>query len=527
MLGTTIMRIRLVTGMVILCSGLATMGRSSVSCDPIITFADGKQPLREIFVSPSGSDSSGNGSVASPYATLTRARQGIQPGDAIRLLPGTYPGATHLQDISGTASAPIWLGGVPGQPRPILNGGNTGLQLSRVRYFILENLEVQNATSNGINCDDGGDFSNANATRHVLFRNLAIRDIGTGGNQDGLKLSGVNDYFVLDCEFLRMSAGGSGIDHVGCHGGLIARSTFTQMGSTGIQCKGGSENIEVRWNRFFNGGMRAINIGGSTGAAFFRPPLSTNASNFEAKNIRVVANLFRGSDAPFAFVGAVDSLVANNTIVDPNRWIFRILQETLSTTDYTFLPCGNNRFVNNLCWFDRSRLTSHVNIGPNTDAASFQFAANLWYAHNQPGQSAPALPSPEMNGITGQNPRFNNVSSGDYSVPADSIAAGNGLKLAGLYADLLELCYSDAPTIGAFEARPVFLLHSPELVAGEFVFRFPSATGRVYRVQSRTIANGSDWADETVKDGTGGEMEFRRASGTVTGRLFRVKLELP
>jgi hypothetical protein len=382
-------------------------------------------------------------------------------------------------------------------------------------------------TSFHINCDDGGDYANSNATRHVVFRNLSIRDIGTGGNQDGLKLSGVNDYFVLDCEFLRMSAGGSGIDHVGCHRGLIARCTFTRMGGNAIQCKGGSEDIEVRWNRFVNGGLRAINIGGSTDPSFFRPPLSTNSPNFEAKNIRVIANLFRGSDAPVAFVGTIDSLVANNTIVEPNRWILRILQETLSTTNHTFLPCGNNLFINNLCWFSRAQINTHVNIGPNTAAETFQFANNLWYAFDQPAQSEPALPSPETSGIAGQNPQFKNAAAGDYALPATSIAAGKGMKLPGVFADILQLCYADPPGIGAFEARPVFLLHSPERVGDEFVFQFPTALGRVYQIESRALTNSSGWTVEESRSGTGSQMEFRTSAAAAREKLFRVKLDFP
>ena len=61
---------------------------------------------------------------------------------------------------------------------------------------------------------------------------------------------------------------------------------------------------------------------------FFRPPLSTTGANFEARNIRVVANVFVGGTVPIAFVGCVDCLAANNTIVDPENWILRILQET-------------------------------------------------------------------------------------------------------------------------------------------------------------------------------------------------------
>ncbi|MBL9136958.1 MAG: right-handed parallel beta-helix repeat-containing protein [Verrucomicrobiales bacterium] len=423
-------------------------------CATISTFADGRSPAREIFVQPSGNDSSGDGSRARPYRTLGRATTGVRPGDAIRLLPGTYGSGTVIQGLTGSSNAPIWIGGLEGEARPVFSGGSQALHLVRCRFLVLENLEAERCTQNGINVDDGGDYDNPNASRHLLFRNLVFRDIGSGGNQDCLKLSGVNDYFVLDCQFLRGSTGGSGIDHVGCHQGLIARCQFTDMGSNAIQCKGGSEDIEIRQCRFINGGQRAINLGGSTGFEFFRPPLSRTQPNSEARNIRVLANLFVGSDAPIAFVGAVHSIAAHNTLVEPGRWVMRILQETTSTGTTQFLPCSSNQFVNNLVWIQRARLSTFVNSGPNTLPATFRFANNLWYAYDRPTQSQPNLPSPETGGIAGRNPLFKDPTAGNYAIPTNSPAAGKALPPLPVAVDLTGACYADPASIGAFEANP-------------------------------------------------------------------------
>ena len=158
-----------------------------------------------------------------------------------------------------------------------------------------------------------------------------------------------------------------------------------------MQNKGGSQDIEIRANYMLDAGYRAVNIGGSTGYAYFRPPLSTSQPNFEARDIRVIANVIEGGETPFAFVGAVDSLAANNTIIDPENWLLRILQETVSDGTYAFLPSGNNTVVNNLFYFDRGNLSTYVNIGPNTAPGTFTFSNNLWYAHDDPAQSQLAL----------------------------------------------------------------------------------------------------------------------------------------
>jgi hypothetical protein len=438
-------------------SGSAGSVRDAASdagaCDAIATFETGLSPTRELFVDATATGT-GDGSSANPFATIGQAVAQATPGTAVRIRPGTYPADTFVNNLTGTSTAPIWIGGVPGSARPIIAGGSQALHFVRARNVIVHDIEVRNASSNGINADDNAQYANADAARFIVFRGLFIHDIGSGGNQDCLKLSGLNDYWVLDSEFQRCGGGGSGsgVDHVGCHRGLIARNVFTDLQGNGVQCKGGSEDIEIRRNRFSNAGERAVNMGGSTGFEFFRPPLSTTAPNAEARNIRVLANTFTGSNSPVAFVGCVDCLAANNTLVNPTNWILRILQETVTGGGYTFLPAQNGRFINNLVYFSRGDLSTYVNVGPNTQASSFQFGNNLWYAHDMPVSSRPTdLPSAETNGIAGSDPRLGSPASGDYTIPSASPAAGAGQRVAELRSDMVGRCYADPPSIGGFE----------------------------------------------------------------------------
>ncbi|MGD9252829.1 MAG: hypothetical protein PVG92_02715 [Holophagae bacterium] len=420
-------------------------------CDRIDTFARGKQPSQEIFVATWGDDLSGDGSAGSPYATIERAIDDAVPGAAVRIHPGTYSGRVWISDLAGTADQPIWIGGVPGETRPVISGGDEGMHLSRVAHLVVHDLEVAGATYNGINCDDGGDYDNPLATYNVVFRRLAIHDIGSDGNQDCLKLSGVDHYWVLDSEFARCGGGGSGsgVDHVGCHDGLLARNWFHDLSGNAIQSKGGSTDIEIRWNRFADSGQRSLNLGGSTGFEYFRPPLSTTESNAEARNLAVVANVFEGSIAPIAYVGCVGCVVANNTIIDPDNWILRILQETTTTPPYTFEACRNGVFMNNLVYFNRNDLSTDVNVGPNTDAGSFTFANNLWYAWDNPSQSQPNLPAAESGGLYGDDPDLDDA----YRIGTLSPAAGAGTPTAHAWGDLDGLCYAATPSIGAFRPR--------------------------------------------------------------------------
>ncbi len=424
-------------------------GSGGADCLEFGTFADDATPSRELHVSLTGSDTGGDGSPGAPFATVRAAARAATFGTAIRVHPGTYAGDQSISDIAGTNDSPIWIGGVPGEPRPVLSGGSQGLHLSRVRYLVLHDIEVTGATANGINIDDGGETSNDQATRHVVVRNIRVHSIGTGGNQDCLKMSGVNQFWVLESQFEDCSGGGSGIDMVGCHGGVIAQNDFNRMGSNAIQAKGGTADIIIRQNVMVNAGQRAVNMGGSTGFEYFRPPLTRSGDNFEARRVQVVANLIQGATAALAFVGCVDCVAAHNTIVNPENWILRILQETTSTSDYSFLPAQNGRFESNLIYFSRGDLSTYINVGSNTDAASFVFRSNLWYAHDSPSASQPTnLPSAETSGIYGEDP---GVSAPRYETPASSRAVGAGHDPAATPADLLGRCYESPPSIGAYE----------------------------------------------------------------------------
>lgn len=428
-------------------------GSAPLPCGEPVTFETGLTPALEIHVATSGSDGAGDGSAGAPYATIAHAASLATPGAAIVIHAGTYPGDTYLADLAGMEGAPIWLGGAAGEARPVLQGGGNGLQLSGVRYLVVHDLEIAGGSANGINCDDGGDYANADATRFVVFRGLSIHDIGSGGNNDCLKLSGVNDFWVTGSDFARCGGGmsGSGIDHVGCHRGVIGRNRFVEMSGNGVQCKGGSTDITISANTFTNAGERAVNLGGSTGFEFFRPPLSTTGSNAEAARIHVLANVIDGGFAALAFVGCVDCLAANNTIVDPDNWPFRILQETTSTAEYEFLPASHGRVVNNVVYFRAADVSAHVNVGADTDPASFVFQTNLWFSHDDPGASMPSLPVSEQGGVVGVDPAFSDAASGDFHLAAGSPAIGAGSSLPELSGDRDGACYAAPPSIGAFE----------------------------------------------------------------------------
>ena len=422
--------------------------RPPPTCDGIPTFEDGLEPMRSLHVSTSGSDETGDGSELNPFGSIGRAASSIEPGNAIVVHEGTYPGGISLDNLRGTADAPIWLGGAEGEARPVLDaaGASQALHIIRGQYLVVHNLEIRNAADNGLNADDGSHYDDPTASHHVLFRDLLIEDIGPTGNRDCLKLSGLNNHFVLDSTFRRCGDGGSAVDHVGCHDGVIARNTFEDLGSSGVQNKGGTQDIDIFWNRFDNAGARPVNMGGSTGLDFFRPPVSAETPNSEATGIRVVANLIIGGETASAFVGCVDCVFAQNTVVNPGAWALRVLQERTSGPEGEFLAARNGEITNNIFYFSRDMLRTFVNVGPDTEVETFRFGNNLWFAHDAPERSTPDLPAPTADDVVGEDPGFDD----EYRIGESSPAVGRGAT-SHARGDLSGRCFEDPPSIGAWE----------------------------------------------------------------------------
>lgn len=399
-----------------------------------------------LHVDPDGDDA-GDGTETAPLATLEEALSRASAGTRVLMHAGTYVGSTWAEGLEGTASEPI---AVVGEGEVVLDadGAAEVLHIAEARYLVLEHLTLENASVNGLNIDDGGSYDTP--AEHVVLRDLTVRAVGTGGNNDCIKLSGVDRFFLLGSDISGCDAGDA-VDMVGCHDGVIAANRIHDTpGSGGIQAKGGSSGTLVHGNRFEDVGGRSINAGGSTGLEFFRPL----DAPFEAAALRVVANVFvRSGDTPIAFVGCDGCVFANNTIVDPQARVARILQETV---DARFVPSRAGLFVNNVVVFQTSVVNNpdrFVNVGPDTAPETFVFGHNLWYATDDAGFAGPTLPDPiaPETGSVVADPGFLDPGAGDYRIPATSPAVGAGRQAENAPGDFTGRCWGEPPAIGAYE----------------------------------------------------------------------------
>ncbi|MBK9109837.1 MAG: right-handed parallel beta-helix repeat-containing protein [Saprospiraceae bacterium] len=375
------------------------------------------------------------------YANPVTAAAAAKPGDTILIHPANYRGPFFISNLKGRRDAFIFIKGT-NRDQVIFDGGSESLHFSDAEFIHISNITVRGQTGNGMNIDDAGSLESP--TKHVILDNCVFRDMAASGNNDLLKLSGLDSFIIRHCHFENGATGGSGIDMVGCHAGTIRNNRFIQLGSNSIQAKGASSEIEILSNHFTNGGQRTLNLGGSTGSAFFRPA----GANYEARNILAAANIIEGSVTPVAFVGSRNVRFINNTIIRPERWILRILQESSDTSFY--LSSANNSFINNIVVVNNS-LSTDVNIGPNTSPTTFKFSNNLWYHLDNANWRGPQLPVIETQGIVQMNPQFMNLLNGDYRLLSNSPAIGKGKLEINVKEDYSGKFYLNPPSIGAYE----------------------------------------------------------------------------
>ncbi|MCK6445639.1 MAG: right-handed parallel beta-helix repeat-containing protein [Planctomycetes bacterium] len=348
---------------------------------------------------------------------LQRALREASPGTRVLVAPGEYE-AVHVANVRGEESRPIVVTAADPASRPVFRGG---LGFSDVGFLELERLIVERAGGNGVNIDDGGTFETP--SHHVVVRELVIRDIGGRANHDALKLSGVEDFRVEGSTFERWGRGGSAIDMVGCRRGVITACTFRDReddpAASGVQAKGGSREIVVRDSRFEHAGQRAVNLGGSTGLAYFRP----KPEGFEARDVTVEGNTIVGSLAPIAFVGVDGATVRFNTFHRPRKWLLRILQETRGPD---FVPCRRGVFTDNLIAYRSDEVSTIANVGDATAPDTFEFARNYWFCIDEPRREPPRLPVAERAARGGEDPRFVDAERGELSLAEDSPARAHG-----------------------------------------------------------------------------------------------------
>lgn len=283
-----------------------------------------------LFVATNGSDVSGDGSSANPWASITHAVNNADGGDQVIVRPGTYNGrqalrrqfaapvlvrsevpyAARLRHDAGAAlivfygsnihiegfdiaHAPGNTAGLVVQIQDLLgsvNGSNNGSD-AVVSDIVLRNNIIHSSTNNDLLKINNG------AERIRVEGNLFFNQ---QGSDEHIDINSVIDVEVVDNIFLNTA------DRLDTSSFVVIKDSNGSFDTVL-----GSQQIQLRRNIF-------LNWYGSSGQGFVRVG-EDGTSNFEARDVLIENNLMLGNSdalmrAPLTIQGSRDVIFRNNTV---------------------------------------------------------------------------------------------------------------------------------------------------------------------------------------------------------------------
>ena len=368
------------------------------------------------YVSPTGNDSN-PGTGSAPWKTIGKAAATLVAGDTAILLDGTYTEPEIAFRNNGTASMPITLR-AQNKHQAILSstsGCNPNISIF-ASYVTIQDIRSVISPNNVI-CAAGVDSASGTAVRCWQATMPTVSNPSTGSV--GCTVRGVlvdasparGHAFKTNQDFslIEDNVANSGIEALNNYGTIVRNNVIIggdHWGSS-LVAKGGVRNFQAYNNVVHAQTVWGIGIalGGITGTQWLYDPASgVEAYNSVAYN-NVVINESGGYADTLGMMGARDSALFNNVVIDGDVF----LRNGYTPTESTNPTIKNNIFV-----------CSGGNVlGPWAYAGTLGFDYNNFYnCTNVPPQAHP---------IVG-NPLFVDAHS-DWHLTSGSPAIGKGTPI--------------------------------------------------------------------------------------------------
>ena len=281
------------------------------SANPALpTFDIGTPALVDIWVDPvGGNDTRPGGTRDQAVRTLTEAWARVPVGTTlsqgyrINLVAGGYAAGAvpnYWENRLGTRDAPVIIRAADGPGTARLPAMN----VFGCRSLYLDGLDISAG---------GGDVLHFEACSQILVRDSRIRGEGTIATyavpQEALKVNQCRDVYLERCDI--SGAWDNAVDFVAVQGGHVVGSKIHRSGDWAMYAKGGSANLLVAGNEFYDAGTGGFTAGQGTGFEFMVAPWL----QYEATGITFTNNIIHDTQgAGIGVNGGAEIVMSNNTL---------------------------------------------------------------------------------------------------------------------------------------------------------------------------------------------------------------------
>ncbi len=362
------------------------------------------------YVSTSGSDSN-PGTSASPFRTIQKAADVVNPGDTVVIRDGVYSTtAQYFVNINrGGASGSYVTFKAEHKWGAVLDGGNVssyGINLGAgVSYIQFVDLEIKNFLWMGIFCNNGTSLSN-----YITIKGCKIHDIGRVFDQGdygrcAIYFSRGNHHWTITQNYIYNTGRTNTTDNF-----RMNKDHAVYIGTASSSADASHDNV-ITYNVMYSTSGNTLNIGS------YNDLIANNVSAWPNRNL-AGGSCFIVSEG----AGGYGLTIANNIIygLDPN-FAFAIL----SWTGYSGWTVKNNMVYNGTMW-------ASAGAGQSAMAGN-----NYGLTDCERSSVDPQFVSPSLSNV-------------DLCIKSTSPAVNAGASI-GLTADIQGKSISGTPDIGAFE----------------------------------------------------------------------------
>jgi len=309
--------------------GLSTsdVTQAPVFQDISMAFTAGTHTAKTYYVDATGGNDSNNGtSTSTPWQTISNVNIAmdssvIEAGDTIYFEKGeTFTGFLDV-DVSGSSSKAITFGAYGSGDKPIINasGNTSAVDLTGRSYITVENLNLKNATTQGVYLYNSGsnitingvDIDNSTNGFHIsigTFSTISISSSTITTFTYGINVENTTSVSSLTIDGVTASSGTNGIlmaDSGTFSGVSISNSTFSSNSGAGISITGAHTNLS----------LESVTANLNTLQGFLFAAVS-GTTNLTVTNSQFNQN----TDIGLQMTGTGNGATITNTVTSNNLW---------------------------------------------------------------------------------------------------------------------------------------------------------------------------------------------------------------